>query len=278
MHHIKQTGGNGFHFYSSSVDKRSHRRLSLEGHLHRALEREEFELHFQPQTNIQDGRLLGVEALLRWHHPEEGLLPPVDFIPLAEETGLIVPIGEWVIHTACRQIAAWQQEGHDPAPVAINISARQFTEASLAQTISSALSDNKLLADRLELELTESMIMQCAEATREKLSIFHESGLRIAVDDFGTGYSSMSYLKRFPLDTLKIDHSFIRDLCSDSTDTAIVRAIIALGQALGLTVLAEGVETVAQRDVLKQLGCEFIQGFLISRPVTADRIYPFQIQ
>ena len=278
LHHIKQTGGNGFHFYSSSVDKRSHRRLSLEGHLHRALEREEFELHFQPQTNIQDGRLLGVEALLRWHHPEEGLLPPVDFIPLAEETGLIVPIGEWVIHTACRQIAAWQQEGHDPAPVAINISARQFTEASLAQTISSALSDNKLLADRLELELTESMIMQCAEATREKLSIFHESGLRIAVDDFGTGYSSMSYLKRFPLDTLKIDHSFIRDLCSDSTDTAIVRAIIALGQALGLTVLAEGVETVAQRDVLKQLGCEFIQGFLISRPVTADRIYPFQIQ
>ncbi len=275
LHYVKHAGGNAFRLYSTNMDDRSHRRLGLETHLHRALEREEFELHFQYQTNIGDGRLVGLEALLRWRRPGEGLISPADFIPLAEETGLIVPIGEWVVHAACRQIAAWRQEGGDPVPVAVNLSARQFAEASLMQTIRRALADNHLDPSRLELELTESMIMQDAEAARRKLWAFHEAGLRIAVDDFGTGYSSMNYLKRFPLDTLKIDRSFVRDISTDATDAAIIKAIIALGQALDLTTLAEGVETKGQLDALARAGCDQVQGFLIGRPLAADQIYPW---
>ncbi len=273
LHHVKRAGGNRFRFYSSDMDDRSHRRLGLETHLHRALEREEFELHYQPQVNSGDRRMVGMEALLRWRRPDEGLIPPGDFIPLAEETGLIVPIGEWVIHEACRQIAEWRQQGRQTVPVAINLSARQFAEATLMQTIARALADNRLNPALLELELTESMIMRDAEDAARKLWAFHETGLRIAVDDFGTGYSSMSYLKRFPLDVLKIDQSFVRDLADNSTDAAIARAIIALGRALDLTTLAEGVETPEQLDILSQSGCDLIQGFLTGRPVPANRIY-----
>ncbi len=273
MHSIKKAGGNGFRFYSQEMDSLSHRRLSLETQLHHALERGGLELYYQPQIHLENEQLTGFEALLRWRKTDGELVSPGDFIPLAEESGLIVPIGDWVIHEACRQLARWRDEGRPRLPLAINLSARQFTETSLMQRISQALAENHLDPHLLELELTESMIMEDAQSSSEKLRAFHESGLRIAVDDFGTGYSSMSYLKRFPLDLIKIDQSFIRDLSTDATDAAIVRAIIAMGKALGVNTLAEGVENPQQRQILLDAGCLLAQGFYYSKPLPAEQVW-----
>jgi len=281
MHSIKKAGGNGFRFYSQEMDSLSHRRLSMETQLHHALEQGQLELFYQPQIHLETEQLTGFEALLRWRRDDGELIPPGDFIPLAEESGLIVPIGDWVIREACRQLAQWRDEGRPRLPLAINLSARQFTETSLMQRINQALRENRLDPHLLELELTESMIMEDAQSASEKLRAFHESGLRIAVDDFGTGYSSMSYLKSFPLDLIKIDRSFVRDLSNDATDEAIVRAIIAMGKALGVNILAEGVEDQRQRQILLDAGCMLAQGYYYSKPMPADQVWSgarYQVQ
>jgi diguanylate cyclase (GGDEF)-like protein/PAS domain S-box-containing protein len=275
LHHVKQAGGDDLHFYAAGMNEQAERRLSLEVRLHRALEQEELEIYYQPQTDARNGRLVGLEALLRWFPKGGEQVPPDEFIPVAEETGLIVTIGEWVVRSACAQIAAWQRAGLLVVPVAVNISARQFSHPELVESIRRALADHAVDPALLELELTEGLIMRDAEATRRRLWTLKEAGVRLAVDDFGTGYSSMSYLKRFPLDVLKVDRSFVQDLSSDPTDAAIVRAIVALGQGLELTTLAEGVETDAQQQALVRLGCDRIQGFLFSPPLPAAKVLRF---
>ena len=273
--HAKQAGGNCFRFYASDMNDRALERLSIESQLNRALENEELSVHYQPQIELATDKIVGFEALLRWQSPDRGPVSPVDFIPIAEETGLIVPIGEWVLHTVCAQLAAWQRDGFELVPVAVNLSARQFSHQDLVQTVCHALSTAGVDSQYLELEVTESIIMRDADEPGNKLRELKEIGLRLSLDDFGTGYSCMSYLKKFPLDTLKIDRSFVQDLCMGASDAAIVKAVIALSKSLELTTIAEGVETTAQKDILTGLGCDIIQGYLISRPVPASQIVPF---
>ncbi|MEN8260025.1 MAG: EAL domain-containing protein [Pseudomonadota bacterium] len=273
--HAKQAGGNCFRFYASEMNDRALDRLSIESQLNRALENEELTVYFQPQLELATDKIVGFEALLRWESPERGPVSPRDFIPIAEETGLIVPIGEWVLHSVCAQLAAWQRDGLELVPVAVNLSARQFGHKDLVHTVCDALSCAGVDPQYLELEVTESIIMRDADEPGNKLRALKEIGLRLALDDFGTGYSSMSYLKKFPLDTLKIDRSFVQDLSMDASDAAIVKAVIALSKGLGLTTIAEGVETDAQRAILTGLGCDVIQGYLIGRPVPAGQIVPF---
>jgi EAL domain-containing protein (putative c-di-GMP-specific phosphodiesterase class I) len=244
-------------------------RLLLENDLRRALGRREFELYYQPKVDIQEGRVVGMEALVRWRHPHRGLLLPDEFIPLAEETGLIVAIGRWVITEACAQTKAWQTVGLQKLRVAVNISGVQFRQRDLLDTIAHALASSGLPPECLEIEITESVVMQNASeaiVTLEKLS---QMGVQISVDDFGTGYSSLSYLKRFPIDKLKIDRSFIRDISSDMDDAAIVRATIGLAHNLRLRVVAEGVETEDQLQFLRSLGCDEYQGYYKSKPLNA---------
>jgi predicted signal transduction protein with EAL and GGDEF domain len=275
VRHAKDEGGNGFRFYSKEMNERALDRLNLETRLNRALEHQELSLFFQPQIDLGSGHTVGFEALLRWHPADRAPVPPNEFIPIAEETGLIIPIGEWVLHAACAQLNRWKKQGHRLRPLAVNLSARQFTQPNLAQTVCEALSTNAIEPRYLELELTESVIMRDADASRRQLEALKQLGVRLAIDDFGTGYSSMSYLKRFPLDTLKIDRSFIRDLSANPTDRDIVSAIVALGKSLKLTTIAEGVETVDQRTTLAELGCNQFQGFLVSRPVPASELAAF---
>jgi EAL domain-containing protein (putative c-di-GMP-specific phosphodiesterase class I) len=242
-------------------------RLLLENALRQGLAEKQFVLHYQPQVDLISGRVVGVEALVRWQHPEMGLIPPAKFIPIAEETGLIAAIGEWVLREACRQNRHWQEARLLSAPIAVNLSSRQFAMGDLARVIGDALSESGLAASRLEVEITESMLVQDVEKTLSTLKSLKESGVRIAVDDFGTGYSSLSYLKRFPLNRLKIDQSFVRDLTTDRDDQAIASAVINLGHSLGLAVIAEGVETDAQLSILRSLGCNEAQGYLFARPM-----------
>jgi predicted signal transduction protein with EAL and GGDEF domain len=271
MYHAKDQGRDNCQFYSASLTQQALRRLDLENNLRRALQRDEFFLLYQPQFDLETGRVESVEALIRWQHPEQGLVSPLDFIPAAEENGLIVPIGEWVMRTACADARRWEQEGHS-LRVAVNLSARQFRDPDLAERIGLILAASGLSADRMELEVTEGSLMEDTEATLATLNRLTEMGLRLSLDDFGTGYSSLSYLKRLPLNNVKVDRSFVRGLPLDHDNLAIVRAIVSLARNLGFTVTAEGVESLEQARCLQDLACDTLQGYFIGRPVGADEI------
>jgi EAL domain-containing protein (putative c-di-GMP-specific phosphodiesterase class I) len=247
-------------------------RIDLELALRRALDGDEFLLHFQPKMNVITGRVSGAEALLRWDRPGHGLVGPAGFIPLMEETGLIVRVGAWVIDAACRQIAAWSAAGMPGMPVAVNVSSRQFSEGDLEAGIRAALERHRVDPQLLELELTESALMTNTERTIEILGRLRKLGIRIAIDDFGTGYSSLAYLKRFPIDKLKIDIAFVRDITTSRDDAAIALAIISMAHSMQMEVIAEGVESPAQLDFLGRNGCDEIQGFHFSRPLAPDEL------
>ncbi len=270
MYVAKQNGGNGYQFYTHSLNAVAQRRVALESKLRQATSANEFQLAYQPKIHIATGRLIGAEALLRWQNPELGSVSPKDFIPILEDTGLIVRVGEWVLRTACEQSMAWRAQGLDPGPVSVNLSARQFEDDGLIGMVSRALETTGLSGDQLELEITETTLMQNQEMAISVLRTFKNMGIRISLDDFGTGYSSLSYLKRFPVDVLKIDGSFVRDLPGDADDAAIITAIISIAKAMSLTVIAEGVETEAQQDFLRAQGCDEVQGFLWSPPQTPE--------
>lgn len=267
MHHARARGRNTSQFHTADMNARALALLLIEQDLRRALERNEFLLHYQPQLDLETGRIVGMEALVRWQHPERGLVPPGEFISIAEARDLIVPIGQWVLREACRQNRAWQEAGMEPLPVAVNLSALQFQHRELPRDIAHVLQDTGLAPQYLELELTESAVLRDADRAISLMRALKEVGLRLSLDDFGTGYSSLSQLKRLPLDKLKIDQSFVRGLPDDPYDVAISTAIIVMGKALNLTVIAEGVETAEQLHVLRSVECSGIQGYFLSRPL-----------
>ncbi|MPS49731.1 EAL domain-containing protein [Methylobacillus sp.] len=270
MYRAKDDGKNTFHFYSADGNANSVSRLTLENSLRRALERNEFSLLYQAKLDLAEQNIIGAEALIRWHSAELGMVSPQDFIPVAEETGMIIEIGEWVLQQACRDACHWQEVAGRPIRVGVNISARQFREDSLYQAISKALEESGLTPNCLELEITESMIMQNAERASQMLQHFRNLGSYVLIDDFGTGYSSLGYLKHFPIDSLKIDRSFVRDIPQDSDDMAITQAIIAMAHSLKINVVAEGVETQAQLEFLRGQGCDQLQGYIFSRPLVVE--------
>lgn len=270
MYRAKELGRANYQFYTEDLNTRAQQRLLLEAGLRHALERNEFSLHYQPKIDVSSGKVLGVEALIRWNHPERGLIPPVTFIPILEETGLIVHVGAWVLRHACNQIAAWQRQGIPQLHLAVNLSPRQFRQDRLTEIVAECLTDTGILPSQLELEVTESLLMDNTELSITMLSGLRAMGVKVAVDDFGTGYSSLNYLRRFPIDILKIDKSFVCELTSNADDAAIATAIIALAHSLRLTVIAEGVETEAQLNHLRRQGCDQAQGFFISRPLPAE--------
>lgn len=272
LYRAKKAGGNEYRFYTADMHAKASKRFELETSLRHAIDNHEFLLHYQPRVAIDSLRIVGVEALVRWQHPELGLVPPGDFIPLAEETGLILPIGEWVLREACRQNREWQNKGFAKIRVGVNISARQFQQQHLSETVIRILEESDLGPEFLELELTESSIMSNAEATIVVLNKLQTKGVAISVDDFGTGFSSLSYLKRLPIDSLKVDQSFVRDLATDPDDAALVMAIVSLAHTLRLRVVAEGVETPEQLRFLRLLRCDEIQGYLISKPLPVEGI------
>ena len=269
MYRAKEKGRNNYQFFTSEMNTRALERLSLQGALRMALKRNEFLLHYQPQVDMQSGEIIGLEALVRWQHPEQGLIPPGVFIPVAEDSGLIVQLGEWVLKEACAQHGRWMNEGLPPVSMSVNLSGRQFVRQDLLGMVQGIITDTGIDPRYLELELTESTIMEHVDDTIETLLALRKLGVHLSIDDFGTGYSSMAYLKRFTIDKLKIDQSFVRDLAIDSDDAAIVTATIAMAHALKLTVIAEGVETEQQLQFLKDKGCEQMQGYYFSRPVPA---------
>ena len=269
MYRAKDLGRNNAQFYAAEMNVKAMERLMLESGLRHALERNEFLLHYQPQVDLRTGEITGMEALVRWQHPELGLVSPARFIPVAEESGLIVPLGEWVLRTACAQNKAWQRAGLKPISVAVNLSARQFRQPNLVEVVAGILRETELDPAHLELELTESLVMQNVEVTIATLDRLKAMGIKLSIDDFGTGYSSLSYLKRFPIHTLKIDQSFVRDITTDPSDAAIAKTIIAMAHELGLMVIAEGVETEEQKSFLQQRHCDEMQGFFFSKPVPA---------
>jgi len=271
LHQAKEDGRNNFQYYAEQMNASAWQRMKLETELRHALAREEFVLYYQPKVNLESGKIVGMEALLRWQSPERGLVSPGTFIPLLEETGLILAVGEWVLRAACRQASVWQAAGLQDIHIAVNLSTLQFRQPDFAGVVLGILKESglDLSLGTIELELTESLLMSNAEGAIETLATLHQEGIHFSIDDFGTGYSSLSYLKRFPISSLKIDQSFVRDLSSDDEDEAIVAAIIALGHSLGLKVIAEGVETTAQLAQLRKKDCDEMQGFLFSRPVPA---------
>ena len=261
-----------FRFYSEEMSKSEEERLALEADLRHAIRDGQLELHYQPKVDISGGRVRSAEALLRWKHPKRGFVPPNVFIPIAEETGLILSIGEWVLRQACAQMRAWLDSGMPPLRVSVNLSAKQFRHGDLTAVVCSALEDARLQPDYLELELTESSIMHDTESSAATLQLLSTMGVHISIDDFGTGYSSLSYLWRLPLDKLKIDRSFVRELLSNPDDVAIVKAIISLAHSLRLGVVAEGVETQEQLAFLRQHGCNEYQGYLFAKPCAVDAL------
>jgi len=269
MYVAKKDGGNRAWRYTSELSARADERLEVETQLKQALQRGEFLLHYQPQIEIASGRIVGVEALVRWQHPVHGLVPPTQFIPLAEESGLIEPIGEWVLRTACAQAAAWQHSGLPGLRMGINVSARQFHNPNLESVVAQVLVEHGLAPEQLELEITESLSMKDPEESIRILASFKALGIGIAIDDFGTGYSNLAYLRRFPVRRIKLDRSFVSELGSQSSSRAIVEAIVSMAHKLDLQVIAEGVETTEQRDQLLRYGCDELQGYWFSRPVDA---------
>ncbi len=269
MYHAKAKGRGNYQFYSKELNAAAIERLDLENSLRHALEHEQLELYYHPLVDIGSGRIIGAEALLRWWHPEKGLVYPDTFIPLAEQTGLIVPIGEWVLRTACAQNKTWREAGYPAIRISVNLSARQFLDQNLVSKIAAILAESCLAADGLALEITEGIVMEDVDATLKTLHELKTMGLYLAIDDFGKGYSSFSYLKRFPIDALKIDRYFVRDITTDTYDSAIVGTITALGHSLDLEVIAEGVETEEQLELLRGHRCNEFQGNLISKPLPA---------
>jgi diguanylate cyclase (GGDEF)-like protein/PAS domain S-box-containing protein len=270
MYHAKDKGRNNYQFFTKEMNVRAVERQSLEGSLRRALERREFVLHYQPKINLETGAITGVEALIRWRHPERGLMPPALFVPIAEDCGLIVPIGRWVLREACRQAQAWIDAGLPPLSVAVNISALEFQSKDFLEGVRATLKETRLNPRHLELELTESVLMQDVGSTAPALIALKALGVRLAIDDFGTGYSSLSYLRQFPIDTLKIDQSFVREITAGSLDDTIVGAVISMGKTLKQKVVAEGVETGEQLAFLQRQHCGEGQGYHFSRPVSAE--------
>jgi EAL domain-containing protein (putative c-di-GMP-specific phosphodiesterase class I) len=269
MYRAKAAGRNTYRFFDQEMNKDSFERLKVRSGLRQAIERNEFVLHYQPQVDLTTNRIFGAEALLRWQSPEMGLMAPGRFISVAEESGLIVPIGAWVIKEACRQVAAWRKTGLPELTVAVNLSALQFLQGDLEKTVKDALEASGLEPHCLELELTESILIQDTEAILATVKRLAALGVQLSIDDFGTGYSSMSYLKRFSVDKLKIDQSFVRDLATDPDDAAIVRAIIQMAQSMGLKTIAEGVETEEILQLLRGLHCDEAQGYHFARPLPA---------
>jgi diguanylate cyclase (GGDEF)-like protein/PAS domain S-box-containing protein len=275
MYAAKEEGRNNYRFFSEDMNARMLERLAIESDLRKALERDELLLHYQPQVESRTGKVVAFEALVRWDHPEKGMIPPFGFINIAEETGLIIPLGEWVLLAACEQAKNWHRAGFPELRISVNIASQQLTDSDLVETVESVLKSTGLVGTHLELELTESSLMSHVETTTQMLRDLKDIGLSLAVDDFGTGYSSMNYLKRFPLDALKIDRSFVRDLTVDANDAAIAKAVIALAKALDLSTVAEGVEEEEQLTFLRTLGCDLIQGYYFGRPMPADKVLEF---
>jgi EAL domain-containing protein (putative c-di-GMP-specific phosphodiesterase class I) len=282
MYEAKTTGRDMARFYSAETDQRALARQSMEQHLRRALEREEFCLHYQPRLSARSGRLLGVEALLRWTSPALGTVPPSEFIPIAEESGLIRAIGSWVLEQACAQWVQWQGPQQRAAlgdvSVSVNLSVAQMADPQLVTDIEALLARTGMPAHRLELEITESQLMDNAHAAEQQLAALKSLGVQLSIDDFGTGYSSLAYLKRFDIDRLKVDKSFVRDMLVNPADMAITRAIIALGRTLGLGIVAEGVEDLATAQVLGALDCEELQGYHFSRPLPPEALLGWAVQ
>lgn len=269
MYRAKELGRNNYQLYVQNMNMRMVEKLEMESSLRRAIERKEFVIHYQPQVDLANERIIGVEALVRWIHPEQGIVSPMKFIPLAEETGLIIPIGEWVLRTACEQNMVWQKSGLPPMCVAVNLSVRQFQQQNLVETIEKVLEETGMAPELLELEITESIAMQDIDYAVSILQRIKDMGIKVSLDDFGTGYSSLSYLKRLPINTLKIDKYFVYDITANSNEEAIAKAVIALAHNMRLTVTAEGVETERQLDFLKEQGCDKAQGYLFSKPLPA---------
>ena len=270
MYHAKEKGRNHYQFFSEHMNIEALERFSLENSLRSTIDKEDFQLYYQPQYDSSTDKIIGVEALIRWMHPDRGMILPDTFIPIAEESGLIIKIGNWVLKTACKQNRAWQLAGFPPIYVTVNISGMQFKQKNFAESIAQTLLDTDLEPQYLELELTESILMEPTDTTFDTLNELKATGVRLAIDDFGRGYSSLGYLKRLPIDTLKIDRSFVRDIVSNSDDRAIIKAVISLARTLNLRVIAEGVETHEQLTYLREQGSDGIQGFLLGKPMTPD--------
>ena len=275
MYRAKRDGRNNFRFFTAEMQVHSARSLQLENALRRALERDQLYLHYQPQMSLQHGRIVGAEALLRWQHPELGVVLPAEFIPIAESSGQILQIGEWVLRTAVHQMKSWMDSGLTPMIIAVNLSAVQFRHPNLPDLVTQILDEMQLPPQYLELELTEGVAMHDPLGAIAVMDSLHERGIRMSIDDFGTGYSSLSYLKRFKVYKLKIDQSFVRDITDDPEDKAIVSAIIGLANSLGLQTIAEGVETEGQLDFLRAQGCNEVQGYYFSQPLPAEQFEAF---
>jgi EAL domain-containing protein (putative c-di-GMP-specific phosphodiesterase class I)/GGDEF domain-containing protein len=275
VNRVTAAGGNSFQCYTQDMNELAERWLSMESGLRRALERDELVLLYQPQLNIGSKKVIGAEALIRWNRDGKGFVSPVDFIPLAEETGLIIPIGEWVLRTACYQAKAIHRQGFADFIMAVNISARQFQHPGFTRLVAEVLKETDLSPTRLELEITESLAMNDAEKSIATMNELREIGIQLSIDDFGTGYSSLSYLKRFPINKLKVDQSFVRNMTSNPNDASIAKTVILLGQSLNLTVIAEGVETQEQLALLEQYGCDEVQGYLFSKPIPKESLEKF---
>lgn len=278
MYGSKKSGGNSFQFYSPDMNAHTHELLMLERDIARAVKEDQFAMYYQPQIDLQTGRLVGIEALVRWQHPQKGLLNPLDFIPLAEETGLIVSLGKWILQASCQQLRNWRNAGYDPGRICVNISGRQFRHGTLIALIDEVLESTGLDATELELEITESVIMEDVEETFTTFASLQERGIRLSIDDFGTGYSSLNYLKRFPISKFKIDRSFIEDITTDANDAAIASTIVALAKSLNVAVIAEGIETEEQLRLLEKMGCRQGQGYFFSKPLPADAMESFLLR
>jgi EAL domain-containing protein (putative c-di-GMP-specific phosphodiesterase class I) len=275
LHQAKAQGRGVLRFFSPELSNRARSRLTLEADLRQAIERQELVLHYQPQIDLQSGRIVGLEALVRWNHPVRGMVPPGEFIAFAEESGLVVRMGDWVLQEAARQIRAWSEAGLAPPQVAVNVSAVQLSRGHLVDAVQHCLASSGIAPQQLELEITESFIMLDRDRSLQSLAELKALGVRLSIDDFGTGYSSLAYLQQLEVHKLKVDMSFVRDMTTNSGNASIVRAVVAMGHSLGLEVVAEGVETQEQAVYLRQLHCNAIQGYLVSRPLPAEQMTAF---